>query len=137
VVFTDRTLIEMDESRPGNLDEMARIGGVGAKKLESYGPAFLEVIAGEAAPMHPVRRKLAGRSDGELFDRLQEVQRALRCGEDGTLKPLSCTSSQLSKLVNRKPRSHSELCRFLGDRLADRFGAAFLEVLNSDNPQDG
>jgi ATP-dependent DNA helicase RecQ len=37
VVFTDRTLIEMAEARPATLDEMARISGVGAKKLETYG----------------------------------------------------------------------------------------------------
>ena len=49
IVFPDRTLIEMAETRPRTLDEMARIGGVGAKKLERYGAAFLEVIAGAGA----------------------------------------------------------------------------------------
>ena len=71
VIFPDRTLIEMAERRPATLDEMARVGGVGAKKLESYGAAFLEVIAGEAPePMHPARRALAGRGAGALYDRL-------------------------------------------------------------------
>jgi hypothetical protein len=61
VIFTDRTLIEMAETRPHTLDEFARIGGVGAAKLERYGAAFLAVISGEAAaPAHPARRKLAG-----------------------------------------------------------------------------
>ncbi|MCB1400188.1 MAG: HRDC domain-containing protein, partial [Rhodobacteraceae bacterium] len=53
VVFPDRTLIEMAQARPDTLDAMARINGVGAKKLESYGAAFLAVIAGAPAPMHP------------------------------------------------------------------------------------
>ncbi|MCL4162784.1 UNVERIFIED_CONTAM: hypothetical protein GTU68_036380, partial [Idotea baltica] len=44
VIFTDRTLIEMAETRPDNLDAMAGISGVGAKKLERYGTTFLEVI---------------------------------------------------------------------------------------------
>ncbi len=52
VVFPDRTLIEMAEKRPATLDQMARITGVGAKKLESYGAAFLEVITGASAS-HP------------------------------------------------------------------------------------
>ncbi|MGN6551407.1 MAG: DNA helicase RecQ [Pararhizobium sp.] len=46
VVFPDRTLIEMAALRPTTLDEMAAVGGVGAKKLERYGPLFLAVIGG-------------------------------------------------------------------------------------------
>jgi ATP-dependent DNA helicase RecQ len=34
VIFPDRTLIEMAENRPANLDQMGAISGVGAKKLE-------------------------------------------------------------------------------------------------------
>ena len=60
VIFPDRTLIEMAETRPMTLDDMARIGGVGAKKLERYGDTFLEVITGEVEAVHPARRKLAG-----------------------------------------------------------------------------
>ena len=51
---------EYDEARPQTLDQMARIGGVGAKKLDSYGADFRSVIAGETPPpMHPARRALA------------------------------------------------------------------------------
>ena len=53
IVFNDRTLIEMAERRPDSLDEMARINGVGAKKLEQYGKAFLEVIADDALSSGP------------------------------------------------------------------------------------
>jgi len=44
VVFADRTLIEMAAERPSSLAAMGRIHGVGGKKLERYGAAFLEVI---------------------------------------------------------------------------------------------
>jgi ATP-dependent DNA helicase RecQ len=44
VIFPDRTLIEMAQRRPRTLDEMAGVHGVGAVKLEKYGPAFLAVI---------------------------------------------------------------------------------------------
>ena len=54
----------MAERRPAHLDEMASVGGVGAKKLESYGQAFLSVITGVETPMHPARRKMAGRPEG-------------------------------------------------------------------------
>jgi ATP-dependent DNA helicase RecQ len=44
VVFPDRSLIEMAAAKPRNLDELARVHGVGAAKLERYGSAFLAVI---------------------------------------------------------------------------------------------
>src|SRR5271165_696245 len=44
VIFPDRTLIEMAKERPGRLDELAGIHGVGAVKLQKYGSAFLAVI---------------------------------------------------------------------------------------------
>ncbi|MDN3646708.1 DNA helicase RecQ [Pontixanthobacter aestiaquae] len=44
VIFHDATLREMASARPASLDEMGRIGGVGAKKLAAHGGAFLSVI---------------------------------------------------------------------------------------------
>lgn len=129
IIFTDRTLIEMAEKRPASLDELAGVGGVGAKKLETYGSAFLEVINGEAAQVHPSRRKLAGRTAGSLYDRLLEVQAELARGESGTEKPLSCSASILAKVAQLNRADESSLSRILGERRAERFGPAFLEVL--------
>jgi ATP-dependent DNA helicase RecQ len=44
VVFHDAALRAMAADRPANLAEMAQIPGVGAKKLEAYGAAFLQAI---------------------------------------------------------------------------------------------
>jgi ATP-dependent DNA helicase RecQ len=44
VVFHDATLAEMARSRPGSLDELGGISGVGAKKLEAYGREILRVL---------------------------------------------------------------------------------------------
>ncbi|MEP3053370.1 DNA helicase RecQ [Ascidiaceihabitans sp.] len=129
IIFNDRTLIEMAETRPKTLDDMARVGGVGAKKLESYGAAFLEVINGEAEMMHPTRRKLAGRDAGTVYDRLLEVQSQLARGADGIDKPLSCSASQLAKVAQMRPGDVQGLERLLGDKRSQRFGPAFLDVL--------
>ncbi|EAQ03277.1 ATP-dependent DNA helicase RecQ [Pseudooceanicola batsensis HTCC2597] len=129
VVFNDRTLIEMAEQRPADLDAMARISGVGAKKLETYGATFLAVINGATEEMHPRRLKLAGRDGGGLFDRLMEVQRDLHTGTDGTEKPLSCSASVIARVVDLKPRDAATMERILGDRRAERFGAAFLDAI--------
>ncbi|MEX2535942.1 MAG: RQC domain-containing protein, partial [Trueperaceae bacterium] len=44
VIFHDATLQEMVERLPGSSAELARISGVGGKKLERYGEAFLAPI---------------------------------------------------------------------------------------------
>ncbi len=129
VIFPDRTLIEMAEKRPMTLDDMARIGGVGAKKLERYGDTFLEVIAGEADDLHPARRKLAGREQGEIYDQLLAIQNDLARGPDGIDKPLTCSASQLAKVAQLRPDDPRGLEQVLGDRRHERFGAAFLDVL--------
>ena len=131
VIFPDRTLIEMATRRPQTLDEMAGVSGVGAKKLESYGAAFLEVIAGESAPMHPARRKLAGRPEGMLFDRLLEAQRRLERGEDGVEKPLSCSTAQIRRIAQDRPASQEALSRHLDAARLDRFGQAFLDEISA------
>ncbi len=48
VIFPDSTLLEMLRSQPTSLSEMATVSGVGARKLERYGEAFLEVLGGQA-----------------------------------------------------------------------------------------
>ena len=48
VIFPDSTLLEMLRSQPTSMGEMARVSGVGARKLERYGEAFLEVLGGQA-----------------------------------------------------------------------------------------
>ena len=129
IIFNDKTLIEMAEKRPANLDAMAGISGIGAKKLDSYGDAFLEVINGEAAQMHPKRRKLAGRDAGSIYDRLLEVQAELTRGEGGIDKPLTCSASMLAKVAQMRSGDADAMNRLLGERRAERFTAAFLDVL--------
>ena len=129
IIFNDKTLIEMAEKKPANLDEMAQIGGVGAKKLESYGKAFLEVITDAVEEVHPARRKLAGRTEGAIYDRLLAAQAELNRGEDGTGKPMTCSASLLAKVAKLHSADLTTINRLLGDRYADRFGSAFHAVL--------
>ncbi len=132
VIFADRTLIEMAEKRPTTLDEMMGITGVGAKKLESYGRGFLEVITGAlTGEMHPARKALVGRNAGVIFDRLSEEQLRLARGEDGIGKHLSCAHSTLRQIAERRPSTLSELgsIQGMGDLKIERFGEAFLSVL--------
>jgi ATP-dependent DNA helicase RecQ len=44
VVFHDATLDAIAAARPHDLDALSAIAGIGAKKLERYGPALLELL---------------------------------------------------------------------------------------------
>jgi len=44
VIFHDATLREMAAARPQSLEELGRTSGIGSRKLEAYGDAFLTVI---------------------------------------------------------------------------------------------
>ncbi len=45
VIFHDSTLRELASQRPASLSDMAHITGIGTRKREAYGQAFLDVIA--------------------------------------------------------------------------------------------
>lgn len=45
LIFNNATLEDMCRKRPSSVDELLEVSGVGAKKAERYGAAFLEVIA--------------------------------------------------------------------------------------------
>lgn len=47
VVFSDKTLRAMVEALPRDEEALAEVYGVGAAKLEKYGPAFLAALRGE------------------------------------------------------------------------------------------
>ena len=119
----------MSKSRPENLDDFSKLSGVGAVKLERYGKAFLEVINGEFVEQHPSRRRLAGKNTGKVFDQLQAKQLELMHGAYGHDKPLVCSPSSLTKFVESKPRDMDAIKRLLGEKKAERFGAAFLKIL--------
>jgi ATP-dependent DNA helicase RecQ len=47
IVFGDATLVEMSRARPSSEAELLAVNGVGEVKLQRYGQAFLDVIAGQ------------------------------------------------------------------------------------------
>jgi ATP-dependent DNA helicase RecQ len=101
-------------------------------KLERFGAAFLEVLTGAApAPAHPARRRLAGREEGALYDRLQAAQVALARGADGRAVYLACDATALRRIAETRPRDLGALERIagVGPQKAERFGAAFLGIL--------
>lgn len=82
VIFPDATLLEMLRSKPGSLSEMAQVSGVGARKLERYGEAFLEVLNGAVeAPQVVVdlRHELISLARAGMTP--QQIAGQLKCSE--------------------------------------------------------
>ncbi len=48
VVFTDKTLEAIAERLPSSREELLRISGIGAKKVETYGDEVLAIVSGSA-----------------------------------------------------------------------------------------
>ena len=44
VIFTDATLSELARRKPGNMEELLEVSGIGAVKAERYGKKFLEEL---------------------------------------------------------------------------------------------
>ena len=89
------------------------------------------MIAGEGQQLHPQRRKLAGKTEGAVYDQLLAAQADLSRGPDGTGKPMTCSASMLAKVAQLRDPNRDALTRLIGDRHADRFGDAFLAVLTA------
>ena len=47
IVFGDATLRGIALSKPTSLEQLGTISGVGEKKLDTYGAAVLELVAGD------------------------------------------------------------------------------------------
>ena len=58
VVFSDKTLRAMAESRPSTPHELLAVSGVGPLKLERYGAAFLEAV--QRGPTNPMMAEADG-----------------------------------------------------------------------------
>ncbi|HYQ39322.1 MAG TPA: DNA helicase RecQ [Pseudomonas sp.] len=84
VIFPDATLLEMLRSQPQSLADMARVSGVGARKLERYGQAFLDVLTDSPeAPAAPLvtdlRHELVSLASAGMTP--AQIARQLDCSE--------------------------------------------------------
>ncbi|WP_370601017.1 DNA helicase RecQ [Pseudomonas nitroreducens] len=85
VIFPDATLLEMLRSQPTTLTAMAQVSGVGARKLERYGQAFLDVLTESdkapdtPAPVTDLRHELVTLARAGMTP--AQIARQLDCSE--------------------------------------------------------
>jgi len=129
-IFNDSTLIEMVKVKPKDLDTLIKVSGVGPKKLKKFGISFLKIINfNRILPIHPVRRRLVGKTSAPIFDKLMEAQKKLAYGRDGYSKKVTCSNALVAKISKLINPSQENVNIVLGDRRASRFGKAFFKIL--------
>jgi ATP-dependent DNA helicase RecQ len=98
VIFPDSTLLEMLRQQPASLADMARVSGVGARKLERYGEAFLAVLANNEPVVEVVdlRHELVSLARAGMTP--AQIASQLKCSEKNvyTLMAEAIASQQLS-----------------------------------------
>tara|TARA_A100001015_G_C15032340_1_gene734021 strand:+ start:1502 stop:3559 length:2058 start_codon:yes stop_codon:yes gene_type:complete len=134
-VCSDRTLIEMVNKKPKNLDQMHLINGIGKKKLKKFGSHFLEVINGKGLKkVNRIRSKLAGKQNAWLYDKIAEVIQRHNRGLTGLEKPVYVSPSLMLKIFESKPKKLSDLRNISGmtETLFKRYGKPLIKVIALD-----
>ena len=145
IVFSDVALRQMARFYPVNDAGLARISGVGHKKLQEFGEKFLAVIADHlhthprqifaddsfaAAPSATAPTGEEGPYDPALFDRLRQVRRELAAAR-GVPAYIILHDSALQQIARQCPASEPELAGIchVGAQRARDFGAALLAAI--------
>ena len=102
MIFHDATLMAMIEQRPKTLEQLSGISGIGERKLEAYGEAFLEVLQAHAVE-----------GDGPVTDTAEETLQLFRLGMDvasiarqRTLKPTTIYSHLVQAIAQGEVPLH-------------------------------
>ncbi len=126
VIFSDATLEAMASARPQDLEAMGKVHGIGAFKLQKYGPRFLELCLHHDEATHVQEESL----DDQMLGWLTQYRDYL-AARKGVPKNRILTDEQLSTMVLRRPKNRMELQKIkgIGPKKAEAFGEAFLQVL--------
>lgn len=84
VIFHDATLMEMVERKPLTSVQLRRISGIGDRKLEQYGEAFLEVISDHLAQSQQAAGDMQSQEVFTLFRagmNVEQIARQIRLSE--------------------------------------------------------
>ncbi|MFG0260661.1 MAG: DNA helicase RecQ [Phycisphaerales bacterium JB041] len=142
VVFNDQTLQELSAVRPGSIETIGRVRGVGARKLETFAPAFLAHIrewceiheldldarlgsgtaASTAAPDKPRTLSPAKRRSFSGFERGESIEAV---AEAGGLAVRTVGDHLADWIESRRP---SDISAWVAPADYDRIASAAAEV---------
>ncbi len=127
VIFHDATLAEMLAARPRSLGELAGVSGVGARKLERYGEAFLAVFAGfEQGETGPPAAAHAGADPGAQCRQLYHRGIAAARIAERLALPLPTVRGHLARLIAAGEAELDEVLEGIDAELLAEIQDAFL-----------
>lgn len=126
VVFSDATLEDMIRLSPKNQEEMAKVHGVGAFKLQKYGTRFLDILHQNQKVTVSDERI----TNEALLKRLYTLRRRI-CEERKVAARQIFTDAMLEQMAEMRPMTLKELkeIKGIGERKAQQYGLLFLPIL--------
>lgn len=122
IIYSDKTLIELTNRRPYNLEMLLNIHGIGTQKAEQYGNQILSVIKKYPTINDPIVSTVIQESineeqvqnfDKKLYDSLRALRLKL-AKEEKVSAFVIFPNSVLNQLVENKPKNKEELLRIKG-----------------------
>lgn len=122
IIYTDKTLIELTNRRPYNLEMLLNIHGIGTQKAEQYGNQILSVIKKYPTINDPIVSTVIQESineeqvqnfDKKLYDSLRALRLKL-AKEEKVSAFVIFPNTVLNQLVENKPKNKEELLRIKG-----------------------
>lgn len=132
VVFSDATLEDMIRVHPLTKEDMGRVHGVGAFKLQKYGARFLEIFHEKRENFVSIHKK---EDKNALRERLERLRRLL--ARERKVAPRQIVSDAiLEAMVNEAPASLADLrtIKGMGPKKIEAFGLLFLSAIQGDMP---
>ena len=114
IVFGDKTLRELAEHKPTNLEQLQNIYGIGSQKAEKYGPEFLNCIQSFLnentiqLQKNSDTKKSITEENEELFNKLRE-RRTQIAERENVPAPNVASDETLRKLSNIRPKNLAQL----------------------------
>lgn len=137
IVCSDKTLQSMCEICPRTAEEMLSVNGMGARKTEQYGKAFIRTIMEtlkEPEPGNmPVRSDL---SEDELYKRLRECRLSL-AKEANVPSFMICTDRTLQDMCEQRPQNMEQMKNVHGlrEKQLEQYGKAFLKAVGAEKSE--
>lgn len=122
IIYSDKTLIELTNRRPNNLEMLLNIHGIGSQKAEQYGNQILSVINKYPTINGPIVSTVIQESinkeqvqnfDKKLYDSLRALRLKL-AKEEKVSAFVIFPNTVLNQLVENKPKNKEELLRIKG-----------------------
>lgn len=141
VVFSDATLEDMVSIMPKTLEDMGKVHGVGAFKLQKYGPRFLALLTG-AKPAEDEEIEETGEMEEErneeLLDRLKNLRRQMAIESHKPPKSIF-TDSMLEDMALLRPSTLEDLRKIkgIGIKKSQDYGIPFLKIIQGSPYEEG